>query len=118
MKADIHSIYLEVKKGNLIAAHEGEITSEVITEFLSKVEDSLLQNGEAVKIVRKLYNILVEALQNLYHHLEIPPNFFKSSELSSGRIISHHHIDQQESIIKELIAARDNISAYSLATNS
>ncbi|MBR6279435.1 MAG: SiaB family protein kinase [Bacteroidales bacterium] len=79
MKADIHSIYLEVKKGNLIAAHEGEITSEVITEFLSKVEDSLLQNGEAVKIVRKLYNILVEALQNLYHHLEIPPKDYSES---------------------------------------
>jgi len=73
MKADIHSLYEKSKKGDLVATHEGEIDSDLITEYLSKVESSLLQSGELAKVIRKVYNILVEALQNLFHHLEIPP---------------------------------------------
>lgn len=85
MKADIHSLYEKAQKGNLIIAHEGDISSELISDYLAKVEDSLLQMGENVKLSRKLYNILVEALQNLFHHLEIPPvDFLSSLNLPSG----------------------------------
>ena len=73
MRADIHSLYEKSKKGNLIATHEGAVTSDLITSYLNEVESSLLQSGEAVKTVRRVYNILVEALQNLFHHLEVPP---------------------------------------------
>lgn len=83
MEANIHNLYEKVKKGNLVAAHEGVISSELITEFLAKVEDSLLQVGENVKKIRKIYNILVEALQNLFHHQEIPPeDFLKGQKMN------------------------------------
>lgn len=72
MKANIHSLYQKASKGNLVVSHEGEITSDLISDILAKVEDSLLNDGENGKKVKKIYNILVEALQNLYHHQEIP----------------------------------------------
>jgi hypothetical protein len=73
MKADIHSLYEKSRKGDLVMTHEGEINSDLITRFLNGVESSLLQEGELSKLIRKVYNVLVEALQNLFHHLEIPP---------------------------------------------
>ncbi len=79
MEANIHSLYQKVSKGNLVISHEGAIDSDLISTFLAKVEDSLLQDGENAKKVRKIYNILVEALQNLYHHQEIPPKAFLDS---------------------------------------
>jgi len=76
MEANIHSLYQKVSKGNLVISHEGAIDSDLISTFLEKVEDSLLQDGENVKKIRKIYNILVEALQNLFHHQENPPKEF------------------------------------------
>lgn len=85
MKASIHGLFEKLKAGNPIASHEGAITSEIIGEFLSKVENSLSDAGESPKKIRKVYNILVEALQNLYHHQAVPPAaFIKEMGLTSG----------------------------------
>lgn len=72
MEANVHSLYQKVSKGNLVVSLEGDITSDLISGVLFKVEDSLLRNGENPKKIRKVYNVLVEALQNLYHHQEVP----------------------------------------------
>jgi hypothetical protein len=80
MEAKIHGLYDKFRKGNLIVSHEGVITSELISDFLMKVEDSLSESGENVKKIRKVYNILVEALQNLFHHQASPPPDFDTGE--------------------------------------
>lgn len=85
MKASIHGLFEKLKAGKPIASHEGDITSEIIEEFLTKVENSLSDAGESPKKIRKVYNILVEALQNLYHHQAVPPAaFIKEMGLTSG----------------------------------
>ena len=84
MKASIHGLFEKLKAGKPIASHEGAITSEIIGEFLQKVETSLSDSGEAQKKIRKVYNILVEALQNLFHHQAVPPeSFIKEMGLAS-----------------------------------
>ena len=86
MKASIHGLYEKLNAGKPIASHEGAITSEIITDFLSNVEDSLSNAGENPKKIRKVYNILVEALQNLYHHQAIPPaSFIKEMGLDNSK---------------------------------
>ena len=56
--------------GVVLHHFEGEITEEVLTETLKSVE-ALLEEKEAdFKKSRKVYNILVEALQNLFHHTD------------------------------------------------
>ena len=85
MKASIHGLYEKLRAGKPIASHEGAITSEIITDFLAKVESSLSDAGENPKKIRKVYNILVEALQNLYHHQAKPPaTFIKEMGLADG----------------------------------
>lgn len=82
---DIHAIYEKICKGDLIVAHEGVISSDLISDILANLEDKLIADGVSLKVVKKIYNIMVEALQNLYHHLEIPPNvFFKNSKFENG----------------------------------
>jgi len=79
MEANIHALYEKFKAGKLIASHEGVITSDNISDFLMKVEDSLSKASENPKKIKKVYNILVEALQNLFHHQATPPGGFMSS---------------------------------------
>ena len=86
MKASIHGLFEKLKAGNPICSHEGAITSEIIGEFLQKVETSLSEAGEATKKIKKVYNILVEALQNLYHHQAKPPKeFIKENGLKDDK---------------------------------
>lgn len=56
--------------GDVVLSYDGSITSETINDILEQTERKLNENHENVKITKKVYNILVEVIQNLYHHLD------------------------------------------------
>lgn len=71
MSFDLSKLYNELcSNGNLILAYKGSITSELINDILDTIEKKLEDQNEEIKIRKKIYNILVESLQNLYHHVE------------------------------------------------
>jgi hypothetical protein len=71
MSFNINEYYSNLSKGDVVLAYKGSITSELINEVLEAVEDKLAKEGhENGKTRKKLYNVLVESLQNLYHHIE------------------------------------------------
>ncbi len=59
-----------VDSGIILHQFEGEITEDILTETLRSVEAMLEEKEEDFKKSRKVYNILVEALQNLFHHTD------------------------------------------------
>ncbi len=65
---DAYSIFNIMEKDNIIMSFKGEITSDIISRVLQMAEDKLDNEKNSVK--KKIYNILVEGLQNLYHHTE------------------------------------------------
>src|SRR5688572_14853494 len=46
------------------------ITSELLTTILSIMESKMDHIDENPKVKKKVFNILVECLQNLYHHID------------------------------------------------
>jgi hypothetical protein len=54
----------------VVIAYKGSITSDLINDVLEAVEKKLDEVNEEGKTRKKLYNVLVESLQNLYHHIE------------------------------------------------
>ncbi|MBN1951739.1 MAG: SiaB family protein kinase [Bacteroidales bacterium] len=70
MSFNINEYYSNLSKGDVILAYKGSITSELINEVLEAVEGKLEDGNEDGKTRKKLYNVLVESLQNLYHHIE------------------------------------------------
>ena len=71
MSFDINKFYNELcNNDNLILAYKGSITSELINNILDTIEKKLEDKNEEIKKKKKIYNILVESLQNLYHHVE------------------------------------------------
>jgi len=70
MDKDIFDFYKKMKEEDIILSFKGNVTSDLLTSVLQIVESKMERLNEPSKIKKKVYNILVEALQNLYHHLE------------------------------------------------
>lgn len=73
MRFNIQDWYLSKLKDKVIINHYGTITTPVIDVILESMEESLhitqLQNS----VRKKIFNVFVECLQNLYHHVDNAP---------------------------------------------
>jgi len=57
----------------LVHSYRGTVNSEVVGDILEEVEHKMLDSIESKKIRKRCYNVLVEAIQNLFHHAgEVP----------------------------------------------
>ncbi|MEM7549998.1 MAG: SiaB family protein kinase [Bacteroidota bacterium] len=62
---DLHNTMLN---HNLILVYEGEFTQEITKSILSMAERNMDSLGEESSIKRKVFNVMVEALQNIVKH--------------------------------------------------
>lgn len=67
---DAFNIYDKMEKNNILLSFKGDITSELLTSILQIMENKMDNMQEEPKIKKKVYNVLVECLQNLYHHMD------------------------------------------------
>ena len=74
MAFDLHEWYKTMNDNSVIFAYQGSITAQLITGILDTIEAKLMEVNENSKVRKKVYNVLVEALQNLYHHIDKTPN--------------------------------------------
>jgi hypothetical protein len=79
---DIFDIYNKMERNNILLSFKGEITSDLLTSILQIMENKMENMQEEPKMKKKVYNVLVECLQNLYHHLD------EISDVGSERIRS------------------------------
>ena len=68
MVFDIKEWYSNKKNSDVLFSYKGAITSGKITSFLDEIENRVDELGETPRVKRKIYNVLVESLQNIYHH--------------------------------------------------
>lgn len=66
----IHDIHSKMLDNNLILIYEGEFTQEITKSVLSMAERNLESTGEESSIKRKVFNVMVECLQNIVKHSE------------------------------------------------
>src|SRR5687768_13508636 len=67
---DIYDFYDKMERNKIMLSFKGDITSELLTSILQIMETKLENMQEEPKIKKKVYNVLVECLQNLYHHMD------------------------------------------------
>ncbi len=66
----LNECYTRMNQGEVIVAYKGSINAEVISNTLSLIESKLDESSELTGVKKKLYNVLVESLQNLLHHVD------------------------------------------------
>ena len=86
---------------------KGEVTSDLLTSILQIMESKMESLAESPKIKKKVYNILVECLQNLYHHLDDDDFKTKVNEKSALFMIKKE--DGEYSIMTGNFIANGNV---------
>jgi hypothetical protein len=76
----IYDLHHTMMSQNLILVYQGDFTQESTKSILAMAERNLDSSGEESSIKRKVFNVMVEALQNIVKH---------SDELIDGQIRSH-----------------------------
>jgi hypothetical protein len=66
-----------LQEGNVVYTYKGAVSAEWINGVLESVENKLDSNNEDARVKKKMYNVLVEGLQNLYHHVDELPEELK-----------------------------------------
>ncbi len=79
MSFEFDSWFENITNEEVLYSYKGGISADLITEVLTAIEDLLRQGDEKPKVIKKIYNVLVESLQNLYHHIDPPPKNTKEN---------------------------------------
>ncbi len=74
MSFNIEERFEKMNTGDVLLAYKGSITAELITNVLGVVENKLDNVIPKSSTKKKIYNVLVESLQNLYHHIDDLPD--------------------------------------------
>lgn len=94
MSFDINEYYSRLNGGDVLMAFKGSISSELISNVLEVVESKMDEFSESSKVRKKVYNVLVESLQNLYHHIEVlPDEMQKEFDDKFGVLVVSRHDD-------------------------
>lgn len=73
MSFNFDAYYKKMNTGDIILSYKGSITTEMINNTLEIVESRIGESSEDVRLRKKVYNVMVESLQNLYHHTDELP---------------------------------------------
>lgn len=67
---DLHSLYDRMEENNIMLSFKGEVTFDLIDSLLKVIEHRLdaIESDKLTK--KKVYNVLVECMQNLCHHID------------------------------------------------
>lgn len=67
---NIYELYKTMERENIMLSFKGIVTSELLTSVLQIMESKMEHIEQSPKVRKKVFNVLVECLQNLYHHID------------------------------------------------
>tara|TARA_B100000965_G_C19542364_1_gene736187 strand:+ start:238 stop:798 length:561 start_codon:yes stop_codon:yes gene_type:complete len=70
MAVDTFDLYNLMERDRILLAFKGSITSELLTSVFQIMESKMEDLQDTPKIRKRVFNVLVECLQNLYHHID------------------------------------------------
>jgi hypothetical protein len=99
MSFNVETYYSDLLNGNQILYYKGNIDSDLINRVLDTVEAKMVTGNERSKLRKKVYNVLVESLQNLYHHVEKVPEGFEDQTSDKYGILVVNKVDNGYKIV-------------------
>lgn len=75
----IFDLHEQMREHSIILIYEGEFTQEITKSVLAMAERNMDSMGEESNIKRKVFNVMVECLQNIVKHSEDPDSAKKET---------------------------------------
>jgi hypothetical protein len=109
MSFNIENYFSDQSNGDVILFYKGNVDSDVINHVLDTVEDKLVEVNEQSKLRKKVYNVLVESLQNLYHHVDRVPEDFEDQSAERYGLLVVQKVEGGYKIITGNFVQTDNL---------
>ncbi|MCS7005222.1 MAG: SiaB family protein kinase [Cytophagales bacterium] len=106
--------YRSLQSKNIVLAYKGSASNELLDTILSIVDNKIKYLEPHAKLRRKVYTIVVELLQNIYHHLDIKTlQEYILEDLDAILFLLLKTDEGYEIIIGNYIAQKDTIALKS-----
>jgi hypothetical protein len=119
MSFNVEHYFSDLTDKDIILFYRGNIDSDVINQILDAIEDKMVNINELPKLRKRVYNVLVESLQNLYHHVDRVPDDFEDQKsekfgllvvkkvvggykITTGNFVNTGNIEKLEEKIKRI----------------
>jgi Family of unknown function (DUF6272) len=109
MSFNVENYFKEQTEGDIMLLYKGNIDSDVINQILDTVEVKLIEVNEHSRLRKKVYNVLVESLQNLYHHVDRVPDDFEDQTAEKYGLLVVKKTDDGYKIITGNFVHDDNV---------
>lgn len=104
----IYDLHKTMLRQNLLLVYEGEFTQEITKSVLAMAERNMDSFGEESTVKRKVFNVMVECLQNICKHAEnLDVNDIEKSNNAIFMIGKHENeyiITSGNAIVKDKVA--------------
>lgn len=84
---DVYDFYRKMEDEKIILSFKGEFTADLLTSVLHILESKMDSLHISKKQKKRVFNVLVECFQNLYHHIENHGENKKSVALQKSALI-------------------------------
>lgn len=108
---DIFDFYDKMERYKIMLSFKGVITSGLLSSILQIMEAKLENLEEPPRTRKKVFNVLVECLQNLYHHIDDGPVDASASGESRSAIFMIGKQEKQYSILTGNFILTENVQS-------
>jgi len=109
MSFDIENYFSDISGGDIILYYKGNVDSDVINHVLDTVEDKMVEVDEQSRLRKKVYNVLVESLQNLYHHVDRVPDDFEDQTAEKYGLLAVKRVGNGYKIVTGNFVRSENV---------
>ena len=109
MSFNVENYLNDQANGDVILFYKGNIDSDVINHVLDTVEDKMVEVNEQSKLRKKVYNVLVESLQNLYHHVDKVPDDYEDQTSERFGVLQVKKVENGYKIVTGNFVRTENI---------
>ena len=90
MTTTTFDLYNLMERDNVLLAFKGTVTSDLLDSVFQIMESKMVDLNDSPATKKKVFNVLVECLQNLYHHIDDfdKDNFLDASGSKKSAIFS------------------------------
>ena len=92
---DLFKEYKELHGSNIMLSFKGEVSVDLVKSILDVVYERLDYIEDKAKLKKKIFNVLVEALQNLYRYAGTPDNYIINDMDSSRSVMLVIWLDEK-----------------------
>ncbi len=92
---DVYDFYRKMEDEKIILSFKGEFTAELLTSILHILESKMNALNITTKKKKRVFNVLVECFQNLYHHIETQENDQIEVALQKSALVMVKHADDK-----------------------